>query len=117
MKDTSLADRVNILASEGEFEKVVDLLKRTSDSKLSLQICYDTLVSIGILRAIEEYGKVTILDDRQQYERAKRGMEDFPPHAVLYRGPDDVMDGADDMLDFVPEDNPLKQYFQQISQD
>ena len=115
MSKENLRKKVDMLLSDRNYSGIVNLLKKIQDEQLRLQTCYVTLVCLGMERAIEEYGRVTVLEDKEKYERAKIGLEDLPPHAVLYRHPDDTLEGEDEMLDFVSEDNPLKQYFREIN--
>lgn len=98
-----------------KYAEAINILNSIKDEQKRREECFAQLAVLGMERAIEEYGEVTVLDDKEKYERAIAGMEDIPPHAVIYRNPKtDDMDGLERMVDFVPEDNPLKQYWRKI---
>lgn len=117
MSYDSIEEKVDSLTSKGDFEGAVNLLKKITDPELRINICYSALAGLAVARAIEEYGEVAVLEDKEKYERAKIGLEDLPPHAILYKDPDDNVHGLEDMMDFIPEDNPLKQYYNEIDQE
>jgi len=117
MDYNTIENRVHSLTKENRFEEAVNLLKKITDLESKIKICYGALVGFAICKVIDEYGEVALLEDKEEYERAKKGMEDLPPHAILYKDENDDVHGLDDMLDFVPEDNPLKRYYLEINED
>ncbi len=115
MKSSPIEERIYSFACKERFEEAINLLKKITDSELRIQVCYNVLIGFAISIAIKEYGGVVVLEDKDKYERAKIGLEDLPPYAILYKDTDDNIQGLEDMLDFVPEYHPIKQYYFKIS--
>ena len=102
---------VNELVESQNYEKALKIINNIKDKERRVKLCYELLICEGLSRAIGEYGEVYILKDKDKYERAKMGMEDLPPHAVIYGDENGMAHGLDNFLDFIPKDNPLKEYY------
>ena len=93
-------------------------LKKTTSLKNVHKFTF--LTAIKNQRFLRFQGAVAhrFFDDKEEYERAKMGMADVPPYAILYRGEDDVMQGVEDLVEsFVPEGNPLRRYYEGLVQE
>jgi len=117
MNNYSIEERIYDLTNKSKFEDAVSLLISIVDLEVRIQICYQALTCLAISKVTDEYGEVVMMEDKDEYENAKRGIGNYSPHMVLFRDQDDTVHGLDDMLDFIPEDNPLKQYYHKIEED
>ncbi|MBR9691410.1 hypothetical protein GOV06_01365 [Candidatus Woesearchaeota archaeon] len=104
------------LAGEDRFEEIIDLVRTILDKEKQRQICFITLATYGTALAANEYGRVIMINDKKEYERAKQGMEDVSPHAVLYIDKHENVHGLEGMLEFVHEDNPLIKYYRELDE-
>ena len=115
MDEEYVLNKLAKLTMEDRYDEAVSLLRSIGDEEKRLELCRWTLIGDGISRAIEEYGEVFVLDDREKYERARKGMEDIPPHAVIYRDPvTDEVDGLENIIDFIPSDNPVMLFYKEL---
>ena len=120
MSRNQLIKRFHALVNEGYYKGAISILERIKDKQTQIYTCFMALAAEGVKRAIEEHGAVHVLRDKEEFERAKIGLEDVSPYAVLHvDGLDNEGDveGLEEMLDFVPDDNPLKQYYQELEQE
>ncbi len=102
------------LVINGNYLAAIGVLKRIKNKQVQIDECYMAVTGLGIMRACDEYGEVKVYGNKEEYDRAKIGLDDCSPYAVLYGGnfaKETEVEGLEDMLDFVPEDNPLKQYY------
>jgi len=111
----AIEEFIDSLVCENNFEEAVALLKTISDKEEQRRVCFLTLSTYGAGLAAAEYGEVRIIQDKGEYEKIKRGMGDFAPNAVLYVDGDENVHGLEEMLDFIPEDNPMKQFYMKIA--
>ncbi len=112
-----LLDTVNSFVKIEDYNGAVNILKKIKNKKMRVDVCYMALFLDAADRVMIEHGEITIMKDREKYERAKKGLEDTSPHNILLvENMDDnsPVEGIEEMFDFVPDDNPLKQYYFEI---
>jgi len=97
---------------KGDFKKAADTIRDIADPCERFKQCFNAVLGHALDKMMAEYGKIMIYNQRDKYEEAKRGMADISPHAALLNE-DDLVD-IKDMLDFVPDDNPIKQLFYEL---
>jgi len=118
MLDRLRAWKATKLATEDNYAGAVDYLRKIKDREYAAQVCSDICLGIGLTFVLARGDDIRVLEDRDLYDRSKRGeVPEIPPYAVLFKGPDDEMDGVDDIIDQIPDDNPLKQYYREINAD
>lgn len=116
MGDRTSAQGIETLVGEGNFDEAVRQIKKIKDKRERIRFCLESIMHIGYLKAEEEFGEVKVFEDRGAYERAKKGMDDCSPYAVLLIEGDRVH-GLEEMTELVPEDNPLVVYFHSFSEE
>lgn len=114
MTEDYITERLESFVARGLYDQAVQLIRVIRNSEWRIELCRSALADDAIDRAIGEYGGVVVLEDEDKYKRAKIGMEDLSPHAVLYRDENGELHGIEDMIDFIPEDNPLKQLYREL---
>jgi len=97
-----------------DYGGMVRAVKCVPDLRERQQLCFSLLACIGMVRAVDEYGSIVIIDDREKYERARSGLENVPPEIVFFKDGRDCLHDPERLTDFVPEDNPLKKYWRGI---
>lgn len=117
MKDYEiLTEKAAQLLAKKKYEEVLVLLNGIPRYDDRIQMCYELLSLEAVVNAINEFGEVRVMENREEYERTRAGMGDFSPYAVLYRNPKtDYVDGLEEMIDLVPLDNPLKRFYLEIN--
>jgi len=101
------------LVSKNKFDEAINLLEKIVDEESRINICKTMLAVYAISRATKIYGEVAVINDKEEYEKAKKdGIENLPPEAVLYSdSKTDEMVGVSEMIKrFVPTNNPLRKY-------
>ena len=101
-------------SKRGDYEGMVRAVKCVLDLKERQQLCFSLLACMGMVRAVDVYGKIFIIDDREKYERARMGLENVPPEIVFFKDRQDNLHDPERLTGFVPEDNPLKKYWREI---
>ena len=112
----AIALRINGAIDSGDYNKALGVLNWIRDTERRRKLCTYALMRDGLGRAHEEFGKVLRLTDYEQYLSAKRGMENMSPYAVLFEDNEGVY-GLEDMIDLVPDDNPVKQLWRELEPD
>ena len=88
------------------------MLKGIPSHDEMIKICHELLSLEAIAYAVNEFGEVLVMENREEYERGRAGMGDCSPYNVLYRDPKtDEVDGLEYIIDLVPLDNPLKRFY------
>lgn len=108
MAEDYIEERLKSFVERGLYDQAIGLIRRIRDPERRVELYFSAVAWDILNRITEEYGKIVILDDKAEYERAKIGMEDCSPYAVLYQD-ENGLHGIEDMLDFILEDNPLIQ--------
>lgn len=107
-------DKLYSFLDKEDYEGAVQFLETIKDKGKRKELCFLGLSIEGMKKAMAEYGSVVITPDKEKYERAKSGLEeDIGPYNVLHVKDFDKnskVEGIEEMLDFVPEDNPLKKF-------
>jgi hypothetical protein len=103
-----------------DYEGIVKYLEAMIDKEERKEICKVALTILGMQKAMEEYGSVRIIGNKEEYEKAKMGLSDCSPNNILYvkdLNEDSSVEGIEEMIDFVPEDNPIKMYYRDITEE
>ncbi len=111
-----LLDKLYSFLDNEDCEGAVQFLETIEDKEKREDLCSLGLLIEGAKKAIDEYGEIRVTSDREKYERAKMGLEDMSPHTVLHTqgfNPESELESVETMIDFVPEDNPLKKYWRE----
>ena len=111
-----IRDKVNNLASKRRYYEAVQELKKIKKIEDRISECYNALTIIGTVIAINQYGRVYFIENREEYERIKKGLDkEIPSQAALYRNiKNDEIEGLESMFEIVPGVNPLKQYYEEL---
>jgi len=112
-----LSDRITSLIKEERFEDALKVLKTIPERQNQLYVGYANLVAYASSRIVEEYGGLCIMEDRNEYEKAKSGLGDCSPHQVLFEDANGNLEGTDEILDIIPDENPLKKYVIELGQE
>jgi len=112
-------DKVDVIVGHYEnkdYSSAIKYLEQIEDIEERKSLCFFVLAVKGMEKAMVEHGHIEIISNKEKYEKAKSGMEDVSPHAVIHAEgfkPDSPVEGLEDMLDFIPEDDPLKIYYRE----
>ena len=109
--------RLFSLLDNKDYEGVVRFLKVIEDEERRSDLCLLALAICGIEKIYEEYGGIRLTKDEEEFEQAKIGLGELPPNTVFYEDGKGFLHGAEIMLDFVNEDNLIKQYWKEIDSD
>ena len=108
---------ISALLKDKKYNKAISALGQIRDLEERKNLCFWALGMYGLLLALEEHGRVAIAENREKYERAKAGLEDISPYTVLEKR-DGAITGEclSKILDFIPEDNLVKQYWYRLNE-
>jgi len=111
MFDTELLLGFYSLTVEGDYDSVIGILDGIRDLQLREDLCFGVLNVMAMRKALDEYGEFQILKSREEWELARTGFLDNVDSRVVLYTENEMICGIEDLLDLVPEDNPLKKYY------
>ncbi|MDD5192419.1 MAG: hypothetical protein PHH54_06160 [Candidatus Nanoarchaeia archaeon] len=114
MGNVAIISKINGMIKNQDYLKAIDCLEKIKNIDKRIEICSEALSFLGVEKAVEKYGRVVIYENKEDYDLAKKGLAGISPDALLYRDKDDLMCGLEDMLNFIPDDNPIKRYLNMI---
>lgn len=116
-------DKVDVIVGHYEnkdYSSTIKYLEQIEDIEERKSLCFFVLAVKGMEKAMVEHGHIKIISNKEKYEKAKSGMEDVSPYAVIHvEGfkPESPVEGLEEMLDFIPDDDPLKIYYRENFED
>ena len=118
MNFDQIIDEVSDLVCKEKYLEAIKRLDKITNLKERKAISFGVLAGLAISRTIEEYGRVKLIEDREEYERIKIGLDsEIPARAVLFLNTktkiaEEIVEGIEDLVDnTIPENNLLRDYY------
>jgi hypothetical protein len=104
-------EKMQNLLVKGDYEGVVRFLEGMNDPEIQKGLCYMALVLCGMDKIDEEYGSIETTRDEREFNMRRAGIGEGSPYTIFLEDEDECINGTENAVDFVPEDNPIKMYW------